>query len=216
MKHCNKCGETKPTTEFSKSTRAIDGLHAYCKACASAYSAKWRASNAEKKKADDAAWCAANQERRKATNAAWRAANQARKKAYDAAWRAANADRVKANNTKWQEANTDKVRSYKTKWQAANPESRRIAAQNRRARKLANGGKLSADISERLYKLQKGKCACGCKQPLGDNYHRDHIMPLALGGTNTDDNIQLLRSTCNHQKGKKHPVDFMQQKGFLI
>jgi len=41
-------------------------------------------------------------------------------------------------------------------------------------------------------------------------------MPLALGGANADDNIQLLRSTCNQQKHAKHPVDFMQQKGFLL
>lgn len=44
----------------------------------------------------------------------------------------------------------------------------------------------------------------------------DHIMPLALGGTNTDDNIQLLCPTCNRSKHAKHPVDFMQQRGFLL
>jgi 5-methylcytosine-specific restriction endonuclease McrA len=44
----------------------------------------------------------------------------------------------------------------------------------------------------------------------------DHIIPLALGGTNTDDNIQLLRAKCNKQKGAKHPIDFMQQRGFLL
>lgn len=71
------------------------------------------------------------------------------------------------------------------------------------------------DIAERLFKLQRGKCAC-CKQPLGDDYHMDHIMPLSLGGSNTDDNIQLLRAKCNQQKSAKHPVDFMQQRGFLI
>jgi 5-methylcytosine-specific restriction endonuclease McrA len=52
--------------------------------------------------------------------------------------------------------------------------------------------------------------------PLGDNYHIDHIMPLALGGSNTDDNIQLLRQRCNNQKCAKHPVDFMQSRGFLL
>lgn len=42
------------------------------------------------------------------------------------------------------------------------------------------------------------------------------IVPLALGGTNTDGNMQLLRSTCNQKKHAKHPVDFMQQRGFLL
>lgn len=41
-------------------------------------------------------------------------------------------------------------------------------------------------------------------------------MPLALGGANEDWNIQLLRQRCNNQKKAKHPVDFMQSKGYLL
>jgi 5-methylcytosine-specific restriction endonuclease McrA len=44
----------------------------------------------------------------------------------------------------------------------------------------------------------------------------DHIVPLISGGTNTDDNIQLMRSRCNQQKSAKHPIDFMQSRGFLL
>ena len=80
---------------------------------------------------------------------------------------------------------------------------------------MSVGGVLTLGLSLRLFQLQKGKCAC-CKKPLGSNYHMDHIMPLALGGTNTNDNIQLLRARCNLQKQAKHPVDFMQQRGYLL
>jgi hypothetical protein len=41
-------------------------------------------------------------------------------------------------------------------------------------------------------------------------------MPLAKGGTNTDNNMQLLKATCNQQKHAKDPVEFMQSRGFLI
>ena len=54
------------------------------------------------------------------------------------------------------------------------------------------------------------------KKPLGNDYHLDHINPLALGGSKTDEKIQLLRATCNLQKNAKHPVDFMQSRGFLL
>jgi 5-methylcytosine-specific restriction endonuclease McrA len=65
-------------------------------------------------------------------------------------------------------------------------------------------GKLSQDIEMRLFAAQNGLCVCcGCN--LGNNYHVDHIMPLALGGTNTDDNVQLLRAECNMRKAAKHP-----------
>lgn len=73
----------------------------------------------------------------------------------------------------------------------------------------------SKGLAERLFRLQRGKCAC-CKKPLGSDYHLDHIMPLALGGVNEDSNIQLLRAKCNMQKHTVHPVEFMQQRGFLL
>jgi 5-methylcytosine-specific restriction endonuclease McrA len=132
-----------------------------------------------------------------------------------AAYRAANTDKAKAYAEAYRAANPEKVRAYQAAWQKANPEAMRIIRANRRARKRDAGGKLSKGLSEKLFKLQYGKCAC-CTQPLGDNYHLDHIMPLALGGSNTDDNTQLLRQRCNLQKKAKHPVDFMQSRGFLL
>lgn len=187
MKTCTKCGgPPKPLTEFSKHARTRDGLQSQCKACNSIAAAAWYAANREAHKAIHDAWCAANPEKNKARMAKWAAENR------------------------------DKVNTNRANWDARNPESTRIKNHNRRARQRDNGGRLSIGLVERLFKLQRGKCACGCKQPLGDNYHRDHIMPIALGGSNTDDNIQLLRQRCNNQKHAKHPVDFMQQRGFLL
>lgn len=132
------------------------------------------------------------------------------------AWNAANPAKHRAADAKWLAANPGKRQATTAAWAAANPEARRIRCQNRRARKREAGGKLSKGLTDRLFKLQKGKCACGCKQPLGDDYHLDHIMPIILGGVNEDWNIQLLRSLCNQQKHAKHPIDFMQQRGFLL
>jgi 5-methylcytosine-specific restriction endonuclease McrA len=100
-------------------------------------------------------------------------------------------------------------------WQRAHLELWRTHKQNRNAKKRGNGGTLSRGLSEKLFKLQGGKCAC-CALPLGKNFHLDHIMPIALGGPNIDSNIQLLRPRCNIQKKAKHPVDFMQSRGFLL
>lgn len=139
-------------------------------------------------------------------------------KVCSAAWRSLNPERYKDYDTtyrkKWRAANPDKVKAAYTTWKAENPDKVRLINQNRRAQK-SSSGKLSKNIAERLYRLQKGKCAC-CGLPLGDDYHMDHRMPLALGGTNTDDNMQLLRKLCNLQKNAKHPVDFMRSRGFLL
>ena len=160
----------------------------------------WRANNPEKKRMIDAAWSAKNR--------------QKRRKSY-ARWYAKNPRKIKARSAAYYAANKDKVNARLAKWKKANPQANRIYAQNRRTRKRLNGGKLSAGLTEKLFKLQRGKCAC-CGKPLGKRYHLDHRMPLALGGANEDWNMQLLRELCNRQKHAKHPVDFMQERGFLL
>lgn len=178
-------------------------------------SANWNAKNPERKKSNNDSWAKANQDRIKATNAAWRAENVERRKANGAAWYAANRERANSVNAAWYACNTDKAKANNAAWHKANPEAKRIYRQNREARKRTNGGTLSKGLSAKLFKLQKGKCPC-CKQPLGVKFHLDHIVPIALGGSNTDDNIQLLRAFCNIQKHAKNPIDFMQSKGFLL
>lgn len=136
-------------------------------------------------------------------------------KEYAAKYRRENADKVKQRQDDWRARNLDQQKTYKKKYFAQNVDSFYARSANRRARKLSVGGKLTSDLSSKLFQLQNGRCAC-CKKPLGNDYHLDHIMPLALGGTNTNDNIQLLRARCNLQKQAKHPVDFMQQRGYLL
>ena len=170
MKTCTKCGESKPTTAFSKHSSSRDGLRAQCKDCANIAHAKWYAANHEKKK---------------------------------------------VLNAKWHAANSDKARARNAKWRADNSESRRIHKQNRRARKMENGGKLSPGLAAKLFKLQRGKCAC-CHVSIADGSHLDHVIPLALEGPNEDRNMQLLCGPCNLSKHAKHPIDFMQQRGFLL
>jgi len=54
---------------------------------------------------------------------------------------------------------------------------------------------------ERLYQKCKGVCVW-CDQPLTyQNSAIDHIFPLAKGGTNSEDNLQLLHPSCNKSKG---------------
>lgn len=180
-----------------------------------AYQKSYNKDNAEKIADRTLAWKKANPEKAKKIWDDWAKANPDRKKANGAAWRAANSNRTKATSSAYYASHKDHVLARQAAHMAANPELRRIKNSTRRALKNAVGGTLSKGITDKLFNLQHGKCAC-CGLPLGDNYHLDHIMPLALGGSNTDENIQLLRQRCNIQKGAKHPIDFMQQRGLLL
>ena len=187
-KPCIKCGVVDRTKRGD------------CRPCANNASVRYRAENPEKVKA---------------TKAKYRTENLEKVKASTIKWRKNNPERIKATGDKWKKDNFEKNKATHTKWYKDNPEARRTHRHNRRAREKLNGGKLSNDLVLILFKRQKGECVC-CKKPLGDNYHLDHIMPLKLGGANEDYNIQLLRPSCNRRKGAKHPVEYMQEKGFLV
>ena len=156
--------------------------------------------------------------------------NSEKRSAYNAKYRLENLERIKENRKEHREKNIDEIKKYAAAYRAANRAIRQEKNaewvqknyrqklqinHNYRARVKGAGGKLSKGLSEKLFKLQKGKCPC-CGLPLGTDYHLDHKMPLALGGPNTDDNIQLLRASCNSSKHDRHPIDYMQSKGFLL
>lgn len=125
-----------------------------------------------------------------------------------------NKARKIATNLRWSQANGEKSRSIKAAWSARNKDYIREKTARRRAT-LKSSGELSRGAVKRLHLHQKGKCVC-CGAPLGNDYHLDHIIPLALGGKNEDSNIQLLTAQCNLKKGAKHPIDYMQERGFLL
>jgi hypothetical protein len=177
--------------------------------------AKWRRENPDKLKEQKRNWHHKNAERinsirRERYAAHPTAVMEANRRSYFKNW-----DKHQAAAKAWSTANPEKARVAKRKWYQANKAVYSIYGQNRRARLKVVGGVLSRGLRLKLYKLQKGKCAC-CALPLGRRYHLDHITPLALGGTNTDANIQLLRSLCNWRKGSKDPIAFMQQQGKLL
>lgn len=125
----------------------------------------------------------------------------------------ANPDRTLEYQRKYREANRKRTREAVRNWRNANPDKVNIKAQNRRAKIKGNGGKLSTDIVQALLTKQNNKCACCGADLMQAGYHLDHIMPIALGGTNTDDNVQLLTPKCNLSKGAKHPDDWAKEKG---
>lgn len=172
-----------------------------CEDCHRASSAAYREKNREKVRAYQIVYCADEE-------------NKVRARERAAAWIAANPEQARTTKAAYSAKNSEKVVAGVAAWRKANPDAKRIQSHNYRDKKRASG-KLSRGLALKLFKLQRGKCAC-CGEPLGANYHMDHIMPIALGGANVDANIQLLRQRCNNQKSAKHPVIFMQERGRLL
>ena len=213
MKTCKKCGAL-----FKRGGRCLSCFARYMRdyrkkdhVKQSEIRRNYYLANKDKLIENNKKWRAANPEKVKESLAKWRAEN----KDYFIKWSANNRDRERLRAATWRKNNPEKVREINARYASANKEYMQIKAHKRRAAQRKNGGSLSRGITEKLYKLQRGMCAC-CGEPLGDDYNIDHIIPLALGGSNSDVNVQLLKAKCNRKKSSKHPIDYMQSKGFLL
>lgn len=103
----------------------------------------------------------------------------------------------------------------KNEYNKRNPEASRALNHKRRTRIVGSGGHHTAKDIARILERQKYRCVY-CPADLKRGYHIDHIMPLALGGSNWPSNLQGLCPKCNMSKGAKHPIDFAQEKGRLL
>lgn len=121
---------------------------------------------------------------------------------------------IKSDPVKYQQYRENAKRKQ-SEWYQKNKCYFKSKWHERRSRIKGNGGThTSSDIQE-ILESQKHKCvACGVS--IKSKRHIDHIIPLSKGGTNDKANIQLLCPCCNISKNDKHPIDFMQSKGFLL
>ena len=189
------------------------------------------------------AWYAENKEAKKAYDREYRQKNRAKITAYAAEWRIENHEQqlavekkrrdenpgIAAKHAKWRADNAEKLKAYEaarrqtakrklaTKaasmaWKKAHPDERRNHVRNRRA-KLRDGGVLSKDIEKTLMAAQDGLCAI-CQCCITFKFNLDHIIPVARGGLNEDENVQLLCPPCNQSKGAKLPHEFMASRDF--
>jgi 5-methylcytosine-specific restriction endonuclease McrA len=181
----------------------------------------YRAANPDKNKMRCAAYYAANCETLKQNAVKRRLADPDKAREVWAKYRQANLEKRRADNRannraryadpEWRRMDAERLRA----WALAYPEKRNTIRRTRRAREMKAEGRHTADDILAIYKAQKGKCAC-CSVNVGECYHVDHIQPLARGGSNFKQNLQILCPTCNQQKNARDPIEFMQSRGFLL
>jgi 5-methylcytosine-specific restriction endonuclease McrA len=176
LKRCSKCGERKdPSKDFGKHPKARDGLQTACKDCYAEYQAGRRADPAKK-----------------AIDAATKKRSTAKKpehynKIHNTARQARRADPVKRRRE------LDQEKTWK--------DAARIAQYNhaRRARKL--NALVNGPLPPGTYAavLVSGACVyCDAEARTVD-----HIVPLARGGYEIEDNLVPCCASCNSRKGAK-------------
>ena len=81
------------------------------------------------------------------------------------------------------------------------------AASARRRAQRRNNWKPTAEQKVELYLKADGFCRY-CRAPLGEDAQVDHAIPVARGGTNDIDNLDLICARCNQEKDAKTPTEY--------
>lgn len=219
MKHCNKCGTTKPTSEFGKFHRAPDGLNHKCRECVRAQSAAWRSENAERAREMSKAWTIANPEKRKLSTKSYREANAALIKAQSTDYlsrpevKASISEKAKvsyANNRgkfaessrRWATANPEKVRAKGARWAKNNPDKVREKCARRRAHIRFVGWNDESKVQALYAKARR------LSRSTGVPHEVDHVYPIrskVVSGLHVHTNLQVLPAAVNRSKKNKLP-----------
>ena len=199
-KVCTGCKEDKPLSFYHKDKCRKDGLACKCKACKSLVFK----SQPEKSRKNHIA-----------SSKRWKENNLARHKELTAKWRAENKEYAKAYSKTHYENNKERSLELSRLWKKNNPNASRVIDHRSRAKRaLAEGSYLKSDITA-LLENQTYRCAC-CKTSVKKKYTIDHVVPLARGGTNYKENLQILCKSCNSSKNARSSIEFMQSRGYLL
>jgi 5-methylcytosine-specific restriction endonuclease McrA len=131
------------------------------------------------------------------------------------AWQDANLEAYKAAINAWHKAHPARIKAIHRKWRETNPEGVKAHAHKTRAKRQKADGRHSAAEVKTLLEKQRGRCAY-CRISIRPEYHVDHIVALANGGTNWISNIQLLCPPCNRRKHTTDPITYAQSIGLLL
>lgn len=214
MKICPRCLRELDTSEFPRNVSKKDGLGNYCSECNRLVQKEYRARLSERaKEPASLKTCArckdekpageffANRSRADGLSGFCKACQQAAKDD----WCSRNRGRVLAQARKdariHRERYPDRKRERDAQYQREHPDARREHHAIRRARK--HNAFVERVYTKRVWKRDGGICHL-CKQPADPNdWHLDHIVPLASGGKHCHDNVAVAHPYCNTARGAR-------------
>lgn len=127
----------------------------------------------------------------------WREANAEHRRAYYEA----NREKILARGAVWRDENRERLNELSREWQRNNPDRARIHKANRRAREL---DAYVEDVDRRVVWLRDGGVCGICGEAADrDDWHLDHVQPLARGGLHCYENVQVTHPACNQRKGAR-------------
>ena len=200
MKLCVRCGQTRPTTDFSRNSKTKDKLSSWCKECHSNHAVAWAAQHPDRR-------------RRPYTQAMALAAHKrymASREQYikrSTEYTKAHQRETKEYRAAYEKKNRKRLREYQRRWAKQHPEKiRNRASTQRKGRRFAEGAIIERISYRAVYERDSGKCQL-CRRAVSFKAMTlDHIVPVSLGGNHTMLNVQTAHRRCNSRRGAIRPT----------
>jgi 5-methylcytosine-specific restriction endonuclease McrA len=199
VKHCKKCGKDYPATleYFYADSSSKDGLRSPCRACSNEASRLYYQKNKEKIR---------NQRR------LYNEQNADKRRQQQRLYYQRHSEKVRKGIRRWRQENLDQVHERDRLYYQQNADQRRDDNRRRRAQRLNAIGTHTPDDVDCQIRSQtdaKGVLHCWwCGEPIEDEYHVDHRIPLSKGGKDDPGNLVIAHPKCNRSKFNKLPHEF--------
>jgi hypothetical protein len=211
QKKCTRCGEWKDLSNFHKDKNTSDGFTFRCKACASKARREDHAKNRERDNERSRSYWAKNTDRLHDHAREYGAAHKAEQADRGRRWYLANKLKAFLSAKSWKANNPEKKLESDRRWRANHPEKGIEYHAARRARESGNGGRYTAQEWQALKEFYGYACLCCGRREPEIALEPDHVLPVAMGGSGSIENIQPLCLSCNRKKSKKH-IDYREGK----
>ena len=127
-----------------------------------------------------------------------------------------NKDRIRQKQKEWKENNKEKHKQIMSDWKKNNRDKVRLQNHRRKARRLNN--RYETYTEQQVLETYGTDCHL-CKTPINldaprkcgipgweDGLHLEHVVDLALGGSDTLDNVKPAHALCNLKKKPREMV----------
>lgn len=201
QKKCNKCKTVKPCFEFYKNKGHKDGFSSLCKTCVDTSNRSWENENPEKTRSYIRKWRDSHKEEEIERIKKYKKDHKEKVRASARKYTNKNSEKINSRSREYYKEHAKEKSDKEKTYRANNPGKNTEYWNNRRARKIGNGGSVTEKEWHDLKNKYSHTCLC-CKKT-DVKLTMDHVIPLCLGGKHIIENIQPLCGSCNSSKHTK-------------